>query len=139
MTDLPIAKARREARTQPYNPQPLIDRIDELLKQNKDSFREAALDAGLDHQAVRRIRAGNRPQMHVCILLADHFGVNPNELLQLAGWPTLKIFDIETESAENLPPEVVAVAKELARLPNPGTRKAVSEAILTLVRKYFEE
>jgi len=139
MTDLPIAEARRQARTRPFDAQPLIDRIDELLKQNKDSFREAALEAGLDHQAVRRIRAGNRPQMHVCILLADHFGVNPNELLHLAGWPTLKIFDIETESAEKLPPEVVAVAKELARLPNPGTRKAVSEAILTLVRKYFEE
>jgi len=139
MTDLPIAKARRLARTEPYNPEPLIKRLDELLKQNKDSFREAALDSGLDHQAVRRIRAGNRPQMHVCILLADHFGVNPNEILQLAGWPTLKAFDIHTESAENLPPEAVDVAKEIARIPNPGTRKTVAEAILTLVRKYFEE
>lgn len=138
MTDLPIAKARRLARTEPYNPEPLIKRLDELLKQNKDSFREAALDSGLDHQAVRRIRAGNRPQMHVCILLADHFGVNPNELLQLAGWPTLKAFDIHTESAEKLPPEAVDVAKEIARIPNPGTRKTVAEAILTLVRKYFD-
>jgi hypothetical protein len=27
---------------------------------------------------------------------------------------------------------------EIARIPNPGTRKAVAEAILTLVQKYFE-
>jgi hypothetical protein len=25
--------------------------------------------------------------MPVCILLADHWGINPNELLMLAGWP----------------------------------------------------
>lgn len=138
MTDLPIAKARRLARTEPYNPEPLIKRLDELLKQNKDSFREAALDSGLDHQAVRRIRAGNRPQMHVCILLADHFGINPNEMLQLAGWPTLKAFDIHTESAENLPPEAVEVALDVARIPDSGTRKQVSLAIRTLLAKYFE-
>jgi hypothetical protein len=138
MTDLPIAKARRLARSEPYNPEPLIKRLDELLKQNKDSFREAALDSGLDHQAVRRIRAGNRPQMHVCILLADHFGINPNEMLQLAGWPTLKAFDIHMESAENLPPEAVDVAKEIARIPSPSIRKQVAQAILTLVRNYFD-
>ncbi len=138
MSDLPIAKARRQARKKTYNPEPLIERLDELLKLNKDSFREAALESGLDHQAVRRIRAGNRPQMHVCILLADHFGVNPNEMLQLAGWPTLRAFDIYTKSAENLPPEAVDVALDIARISDPGTRKQVSVAIRTLLAKYFE-
>jgi hypothetical protein len=139
MDNMPIAKALRGARMKSYNPEPLIARVTELLKQHNESFREASLKTGLDHQAIRRLRAGNRPQMHVCILLADHFGINPNEMLQLAGWPTLKAFDIHTESAENLPPEAVDVAKEIARIPNPGTRKTVAEAILTLVRKYFEE
>jgi hypothetical protein len=31
------------------------------------------------------------------------------------------------------------VAKEIARIPNPGTQKTVAEAILVLVRKYFGE
>jgi len=139
MDDQPIAKALRQARTAPYDPQPLINRVKELLEHNNESLREASLDAGLDHQAIRRILAGNRPQMQVCILLADHFGINPNEILQLAGWPTLKAFDIHTESAENLPPEAVDVAKEIARLSNPKTRKVVAEAILILVKKHFEE
>jgi hypothetical protein len=139
MDDLPIAKAVRRTRAKTYDPAPLKQRIDELLKQHKESFREAALSSGLDHQAIRRIRAGYRPHMSVCILLADHWGINPNELLMLAGGPTLKAFDIHTESAEHLPPEAVQVAKEIARIPNPGTRKSVAEAILTLVRKYFEE
>jgi hypothetical protein len=91
------------------------------------------------NQAIRRIRAGNRPNIPVLILLADHWGTNPNELLLLADWPALNAFDIHTESAENLPPEAVQVAKEIARIPNPGTRKTVVEAILVLVRKYFED
>lgn len=138
MDDMPIAKAMRRTRSKNYDPDPLIGRVTELLKQHNESFREASLKTGLDHQAIRRLRAGNRPQMHVCILLADHFGVNPNELLALAGWPTLKAFDIHTESAENLPPEAVEVAKAIAQIPSPGTRKTVAEAILVLVRKYFE-
>lgn len=138
MDNLPIAKARRQARLAPYDPVPLVTRVKELLKQNKDTYREASLKSGLDHQAIRRVLAGNRPQMYVCILLADHFGINPNELLQLAGWPTLKAFDIHTESAENLPPESVEVAKEIAKIPNPGMRKAIADAILTLVKQYFE-
>ena len=139
MDDLPIAKAVRRTRAIKYDPAPLKQRIDELLKLHKESFREAALSSGLDHQAIRRIRAGYRPNMPVCILLADHWGINPNELLMLAGWPALKAFDIHTESAAHLPPEAVDVAKEIARIPNPGTRKTVAEAILVLVRKYFEE
>jgi len=71
-------------------------------------------------------------------MLADHFGVNPNEFLQLAGWPSLKAFDVETSSAENLPVEAVEVAKDIARIKDPKTRKMVTEAIRTLLSKYFE-
>jgi hypothetical protein len=139
MAELPIAKGKRNAEQAPYDPQPMIARVRELLEKHNESYREAALDSGLDHQAVRRILAGKRPNMITCILLADHYQVNPNEFLLLGGWPTLKTFDIQTASAENLPPEAVAVAKEIARIPNPGMRKVVTEAILTLVSKYFED
>ncbi len=134
----PIAKARREAVQAPYDPEPLITRVKDLLKKHNESYREASLRASLDHQAIRRILAGQKPQMHVCILLADHFGANPNEFLQLAGWPTLKAFDVRSVEADNLAPEVVEVAVTLQKIPSPGKRKEVAEAILTLVKKYFE-
>jgi hypothetical protein len=44
-------------------------------------YREASLKAGLDHQAIRRVLDGQRPNMTACILLGNHFGVNPNEFL----------------------------------------------------------
>lgn len=139
MRETPIARAKREAEEAAYDPGPMVARVKALLEKRNESYRGAGLDAGLDHQAIRRILRGVRPNMITCILLADHFGANPNEFLQLGGWPTLKSFDIQTASAENLPPDAVDVAKEIARIPNPSTRKSVSEAILTLVRKYFEE
>ena len=72
-----------------------------------------------------------------CILLADHLGVNPNELLTLAGWPRLKVFEIYTESAE-ASPEAVDVARDIARISSPALCKQVAEAIRTLLAKYFE-
>ena len=104
-------------------------------KKNKESYREAALSSGLDHQALRRILAGQQPSMTNCILLADQFGVNPNEFLALAGWPTLKAFDTQPISQAQLPPEVVEVALSLAKVTNPGTRKDIAASFLTLINK----
>ena len=136
--DTPFAKAKRKAMTANFDPEVLVKRINKLLDTKNESLREAALASGLDHQALRRFLGGQRPNMIACILLADHFGINPNELLQLAGWPELKAFNIHASSAEGLPPEAVDVAIAVSKIPNPGTRKEVSEAILTLVRKYYE-
>jgi transcriptional regulator with XRE-family HTH domain len=137
--DKPIAKAQRQAREMPYNPEPFIQRLKGLLEKHNESYREAGLNAGLDHQAIRRILAGLRPSMVNCILLADHFGVNPNEFLEMAGWPTLKTFDVQAINSEQLPSEAVEVAVALAKIPNPGTRKEIVSAILILVKKYFED
>ncbi len=51
--------------------------------------------------------------------LADH------EFLQLAGYPTMKIFEVKTKSADALPPEAVDVAMDIARIADPGTCKAL--------------
>ena len=135
----PIAKARREAIHSTFDAEPLISRIKELLKKHNESFREASLRTGLDHQAIRRILSGQKPQMHVCILLADHFGVNPNEILKLAGWPTLKAFDVSGVDMVNLPPEATEVALAVAKISEPGIRREVTDAVLILLKKYFTE
>ena len=131
-TDSTVEK-RLKARLGDYDPEPMINRILALLEERNETYREASLASNLDHQAINRIRSGKRPTMISCILLADHFGINPNELLMLAKWPPLKAFDIHTESAENLPPEAVEVAMDIAKIANPGTRKEVAKAIRTLL------
>ena len=135
--DTPFAKAKRKAMAANYNQQALADRLRQLLETRKETAREAALASSLDHQAMRRFLAGHRPNMIACILLADHFEVNPNEFLQLAGWPILKAFVIHTVSAEALPPETVELAKDVARIAEPGLRREIIIAIRTLLKKYF--
>lgn len=137
--DEPLAKVRRQRKKSEYDPVPFIQRIEELRTERNLSLRQAGMQAGLDHQAFRRMKAGARPEMMYCILLADFFEVNPNELLLLAGWPRLKIFDVKSVSDENLPPEAVDVALALAKIADTGTRKQVAEAVMTLLKKYFEE
>ena len=136
----PPPTARRRALKKRYDPQPLKARVEQLLAERNESYREAALRAGLDHQSVRRILSvGQRPAVQTCILLADHFDLNPNEFLELAGHPSLKVFEVKAANAQRLPREAVDVALALARLSNPRTRKAVSAAILALLQQFFEE
>ena len=130
-----MGKRVNYARRQKVDLSAFAERINELLAERNLSMRAAALNAGLDHQAVRRIIMGERPTVFNCILLADYFDVNPNEFLELASWPTLKIFDIAQNQAGNLPPEVIAVALDLTKLPTPEKRKKVVRAIRTLLRE----
>ena len=136
--DQPIAKSRRDTINKPYDAEQIIKRLRELLEKRNESYREASLRAGLDHQGVRRVLEGQRPSMHICILLADHFGVNPNEFLTMAGWPALKIFDLRGIDPQNLPPEAVDIALAVGHIQDPGTRKAIVDAMLILLTKYLE-
>ncbi len=130
---------RRQAIHKRYDPKPLRARLEQLLIERNESYRQAGLRADLDHQAVRRIMTSDqRPALHTCILLADHFGVNPNEFLELAGHPRLNVFDVRSVTTERLPTEVVDVALDLARIPNPGTRREVAHAIRTLLKQYIQ-
>ena len=133
-----FASIRRKGLERKYDPEPLVERIYELLEEHNESYREASLAAGLDHQAIRRILSGQRPTIVACILLANHWGVHPNEFIQLASWPALDIFNIKTDTADHLPPEAVKVALDIAKIYDPNTRKQVAEAIRTLLTKYFD-
>jgi transcriptional regulator with XRE-family HTH domain len=135
--DEPIAKVVKRVKKHIYVSEPLVNRIKELLKEKNLTYREAALDAGLDHQGIRRILAGQQPSLANCILLANYFGVNPNEFLQLAGWPTLKVFEVEIVKGEHLPQEAVDVALALSKIPDPGSRKQIANAIIGLIAAYF--
>ncbi len=137
MKEEPLAPRTRAAKAKKYNPAPFLKRLDELMEEKNLSMRYVGIESGLDHQTIRRLKDGDRPNMVYCILLANFFDLNPNELLELAKWPTLKVFDIQRASAENLPPEAVDVALDIAKIADPGTRKQVAHAVRVLLKKYF--
>lgn len=120
-----------------YNPVPFQQRLRELMAAHNESWREASLRSDLDRQAVCRYLSGRHPDRGAGLALADHYGINPNELLQLVGYAPMKFFDVTRSTAENLPPEAAAVALDIARIPEPGLRKEVAHAIRVLLKKYF--
>ena len=74
-----IAIGRRKAKEKTFNPKPFAARLDQLMGERNISMRQTGIESGLDHESIRRIKAGDRPDMTYCILLADYFDVNPNE------------------------------------------------------------
>ena len=134
----PIARTRKSGVEKSYDHDQLSSRIQELLKKANESMRQASMRSGLDHQAVRRIITKQRPNMTTCVLLARHFDINANEILELAGWPAMEAFSLSNPDLQNLPPEAASVALDIARIKDPGTRKQVAEAIRTLLAKYFD-
>jgi len=72
------------------------------------------------------------------VALADHFGVNPNEILQAAGYEPLHFFDRSLIQPGELSPEVKALAAQLQQIKDPTTRRRVIEAMKTLISPYLQ-
>ena len=133
-----IARIKRKAYDKPFDPEPLMARLRGLMTSFNESYRESSTRSSLDEQAVRRILAGQRPNITSCVLLANHFGVDPNEIITLAGWPEIEIFKVKTASAVGLPPEAVEVALDIAKIADAGLRRQVADAIKLLLSKHFD-
>ena len=121
-----------------YDPTRLAEVLDELRQDRNESYREASLNAGLDHGALRRyIVDGRRPQRQALIALADHFGVNPNELLPLAGYPPMKLFQQAAVDPDSLPDDLGDLVADLQRIPDRSQRRKLVEAMRVLLAGYL--
>jgi len=124
----------RGSRRTGYDPSVFIPYLRRLLAERNESYREASLGAGLDRSAVWRfVEQETRPHRDACILLAQHFGVNPNEVLQAAGYEPIPLFNLSLADPAEYPPEVKAVAGALARIEDPERRRAACEAVRALL------
>jgi transcriptional regulator with XRE-family HTH domain len=140
---IPFAEAMRHSRAAEYDNTLFTARLQELLERRNETMREAALASKLDHEAVFRIMKGRRPNMMSAILLADHFGVNPNEFLKLTGWPTMDLFDVQFDRVKQanelvFSPDVLEVALALSKITDVNIKQKVVDAILTLLHQYFQ-
>jgi len=124
------------SRTQ-YNYRPIAERLKKLTEQANSTSREVSLGAGLDHGAVSRfINGEGRPGRGACIQLAVFFDINPNELLGLAGYELMPIFDLSLTDPNEFPPEVKRVAKALTDITDAPVRQRVCKAIMILLNEH---
>ena len=118
----------------PYDRAALAEYLDRLRQEHNESYREASLAAGLDHGALLRyVKKQSRPTRESCITLADHFGVNPNEILTHAGYDPLHFFDRSLLDPAALAPEVEELATFLNCLSPPTRRREVCHAVRELL------
>lgn len=118
----------------PYDRSSLAEYLDGLRQDHNESFREAALRSGLDHGALLRyVKKHQRPTRESCIAMADHFGINPNEILTRAGYDPLHFFDRSLVDPQALAPEVEEIAIYLNRLSPLARRREVCQAVRALV------
>jgi len=127
-------------RTADYDPQRLAEFLEALLKERNESYREASLRAGLDHGAIRRyIRRGQRPARTSLLALADHFGVNPNDLLVLAGYLPMEIFERLALDPQTMPSDILPLVEDLRCIADPVLRRRLVEAVRVLLTGYLRD
>lgn len=118
----------------PHDRSALAEYLDQQRQAHNESFRETSLAAGLDHGAMLRyVKHHTRPTRESCIALADHFGVNPNEILTRAGYDPLHFFDRSLVDPATLAPEVADLASYLNHLSPLARRREVCQAVRALV------
>ena len=121
-----------------YDPEPLVRLLEQLRAERNESYREASLNAGLDQETMRRYCVRRqRPQMQALIILADHYGVNPNDLLRAAGYRPLALFERAQVNPESIPSDVKELVDDLSRIADPVLRRRVIEAVRVLAGGYL--
>jgi len=124
---------------QVYDPEPLKKCLEALLAEHNESYREASMRSDLDHQALRRyVVLGKRPTRQSLLALADHFGANPNDLLALAGYPPMEIFERVAVDPGSLPSDVRPLLNDLQSIPDPVLRRRLVESIRVLIAGHLK-
>ncbi len=124
---------------QVYDPEPLNTCLKALLAEHNESYREASMRSDLDHQALRRyIVLGKRPMRQSLLAMADHFGVNPNDLLVLAGYPPMKIFERAAVDPESIPSDVRPLLNDLQSIADPVLRRRLVESMRLLIAGHLK-
>jgi len=109
-----------------------------LLSKSGESYRQASLAAGLPHNAIfKYLVKGVRPRRDACVALADHFGVNPNDLLQAAGYEPLRLFDRSSTKPGEMSPEMQELFAQIQQIEDPIVRRRMMEAIAALADAYL--
>ncbi len=119
-----------------YDPEPFAALLRRLLAERGESHREASLKAGLDHGAVFRFAGSRRrPARESIFTLAEYFRVNPNMLLEVAGYEPMEIFE---KAALELP-EAGGIVQRLKAIKDPVQRSRVIRALELLLDGWVPE
>jgi transcriptional regulator with XRE-family HTH domain len=116
-----------------YDLKPFQELLGNLLEEADESYRQAGMASGLSGTTVSNYMRGTRPMRDACIALADHFGINPNKMLEAAGYEPLRIFERQRIDLSKVDPDTKRLLEKMEQITDPEIRKRVYEAIDVLL------
>ncbi len=120
-------------RKQDYDAERFRELLTPLLEESGESYRQASMSAGLDETAISRYLRGSQPMRDACIALADHFGVNPNKILEAAGYEPLRFFDRRIVDPAALPPDVNRLIDKVMAFEDDVIRERIVKMLLQFI------
>jgi transcriptional regulator with XRE-family HTH domain len=111
--------------------------LQELIDESGESYRQVSQASGLHHTSVSRYLRGTIPGRDACIALADHFGINPNEMLEAAGYEPLRFFEKEEIDLSKVSPEAKLLLDKLERIKEPRLRAQLFEVVDRMLDGYL--
>ncbi len=121
-----------------YNAQQFKSVLEKLIQGTNESYRQASEAAGLDSSAVSRYMTGTRPSRGACIALADHFRVNPNDMLQSAGYEPLRFFDRQEIDLGQVRPRTAKILEKLEQITDPEVRDRLYDVIEVILDSHLK-
>lgn len=120
-----------------YDAAAFSEYLQKLIARSGKSMRQISLAAGLSHGAVGGfIRYTRHPHRDSCLLLAEVLGVDPNEMLQMAGYEPLPIVERSLIDPAEFPSDVKAFAEKFKNIP-PERRREIFDALEVLLKNDF--
>ncbi len=74
-----------------------------------------------------------------CIALADHFGINPNKMLEAAGYEPLHFFDRRLMDPNAIPPDIEQLVGEIMEIENESMCREMVEALRQTLQLHNED
>ncbi len=112
-----------------YDLKPFQELLGKLLEETGESYRQAGRASGLSGTTISNYMRGTRPMRDACIALADHFGINPNKMLEAAGYEPLHFFDRRLMDPNAIPPDIEQLVGEIMEIENESMRREMVETL----------
>ncbi len=121
-----------------YDADQFMSLLENLLQDTDESYRQASEESGLDSAAISRYLSGTRPSRGACISLADHFRINPNDMLQAAGYETLHFFERRKIEMGQVRPRTAQILEKLEQITDPEVRERLYEVIDVVLDSHLQ-
>jgi len=112
-----------------YDLKPFQELLGKLLEETGESYRQAGRASGLSGTTISNYMRGTRPMRDACIALADHFGINPNRMLEAASYEPLHFFDRRLMDPNAIPPDIEQLVGEIMEIENESMRREMVEIL----------